>query len=247
MDLVIRESPEFEGAVRFETACRRGHYLAFLPPTHLRVVSLLHEEEGRILDFVLVDFASTLKFKDLDEASRARLGARALAKSRSSGGLLGRSRVAHRSGCQTVCYPGTTRIPNKYGPGARRMAPENARKYLPKFPPAARNAAYELRGIAMESRNSRAVGFSGSSGPRRGMASFISARNPGGDKFRPRLREEAILQDSDVESTCMLAQPQGILQRSIRQQIGTRQGISAWLVRKGGARGSRKKPCVSCN
>lgn len=68
VDFVAKESTEYEGAFRFETACRRGHYLAFRPPDELRVASLLNEEEGRVLDFMLVDFSATLKYKDLEEA-----------------------------------------------------------------------------------------------------------------------------------------------------------------------------------
>jgi len=55
------------GAFRFETACRRGFYLAYLPSTDLRVVSFLTEEPGRVLDFMLVDFSAMVSFKDLDE------------------------------------------------------------------------------------------------------------------------------------------------------------------------------------
>jgi len=67
VDFIIKESPEYDGAYRFETGCRRGHYLAFVPPAELRVVPLLSEEEGRVLDFMLVDFSASIKFKDLNE------------------------------------------------------------------------------------------------------------------------------------------------------------------------------------
>jgi len=67
VDFMVKESPEYEGAFRFETACRRGYYLAFFPPTDLRVVPLLNEVPGRVLDFMLVDFSASLKYKDLEE------------------------------------------------------------------------------------------------------------------------------------------------------------------------------------
>lgn len=67
VDFVVKDSPEFDGAVRFETACKRGHYLAFFPPCDLRVVPFLNEMEGRVLDFMLTDFSATLRFKDLEE------------------------------------------------------------------------------------------------------------------------------------------------------------------------------------
>lgn len=67
VDVIAKESPVYEGAFRFETACRRGHYLAFLPPSDLRIVPFLDEVAGRVIDFMLVDFKATLKFKELDE------------------------------------------------------------------------------------------------------------------------------------------------------------------------------------
>jgi len=67
VDFIVKESPEFEGAFRFETACKRGHYLAFFPKSDLRVCPLLNETEGRVLDFMLTDFSATLRYKDLEE------------------------------------------------------------------------------------------------------------------------------------------------------------------------------------
>mmetsp|Transcript_3937 Transcript_3937/g.8001 ORF Transcript_3937/g.8001 Transcript_3937/m.8001 type:complete len:896 (-) Transcript_3937:158-2845(-) len=67
VDFVVKQSPEYQQAVRFETACRRGYYLAFLPPSHVRIVPLLNDEPGRVLDFVLVDFSASLNFKDMEE------------------------------------------------------------------------------------------------------------------------------------------------------------------------------------
>lgn len=67
VDFVVKQSPEYQEAVRFETACRRGYYLAFLPPSHVRIVPLLNEEPGRVIDFLLVDFSASLNFKDMEE------------------------------------------------------------------------------------------------------------------------------------------------------------------------------------
>jgi len=67
VDFVVKQSPEYQEAVRFETACRRGYYLAFLPPSHLRIVPLLNDEPGRVIDFLLVDFSASLNFKDMEE------------------------------------------------------------------------------------------------------------------------------------------------------------------------------------
>ncbi|CAK0824119.1 unnamed protein product [Prorocentrum cordatum] len=75
VDFVAKESPVYEGAFRFETACRRGHYLAFLPPSDLRTVPFLDEVPGRVIDFMLVDFKAALKFKDLDEVLMPAAGA----------------------------------------------------------------------------------------------------------------------------------------------------------------------------
>eukprot|EP00913_Durusdinium_trenchii_P019118 g17966.t1 len=80
-----KASPTCEGALRFESASQRGQYLAFFPPSHLRVVPFLEEAEDsqslimshprigitaskdRVLDFLFVDFASMFKFITLEE------------------------------------------------------------------------------------------------------------------------------------------------------------------------------------
>ncbi|CAE7194179.1 dnaJ [Symbiodinium necroappetens] len=67
VNFVTKASPICEGALRFETASQRGHYLAYFPPTFLRVVPFLEEAEDRVLDFIFVDFQSMFKFINLDE------------------------------------------------------------------------------------------------------------------------------------------------------------------------------------
>ncbi|CAE7300144.1 dnaJ [Symbiodinium natans] len=67
VNFVTKASPTCEGALRFETASQRGHYLAYFPPTFLRVVPFLEEAEDRVLDFIFVDFESMFKFINLDE------------------------------------------------------------------------------------------------------------------------------------------------------------------------------------
>ncbi|CAJ1343909.1 unnamed protein product [Effrenium voratum] len=67
VNFVTKASPICEGALRFESASQRGQYLAFIPPSHLRVVPFLEETEDRVLDFLFVDFASMFKFITLQE------------------------------------------------------------------------------------------------------------------------------------------------------------------------------------
>ncbi|CAK9025613.1 unnamed protein product [Durusdinium trenchii] len=67
VNFVTKASPTCEGALRFESASQRGQYLAFFPPSHLRVVPFLEEAEDRVLDFLFVDFASMFKFITLEE------------------------------------------------------------------------------------------------------------------------------------------------------------------------------------
>eukprot|EP00930_Biecheleria_cincta_P097389 TRINITY_DN89102_c0_g1_i1.p1 TRINITY_DN89102_c0_g1~~TRINITY_DN89102_c0_g1_i1.p1 ORF type:complete len:817 (+),score=187.59 TRINITY_DN89102_c0_g1_i1:31-2481(+) len=67
VDFVTKPSPTCEGGLRFESASQRGMYLAFFPPTHLRVVNFLEEAEDRVLDFTFVDFSSMFKFITLEE------------------------------------------------------------------------------------------------------------------------------------------------------------------------------------
>eukprot|EP00927_Polykrikos_kofoidii_P061318 TRINITY_DN56162_c0_g1_i1.p1 TRINITY_DN56162_c0_g1~~TRINITY_DN56162_c0_g1_i1.p1 ORF type:complete len:978 (+),score=193.32 TRINITY_DN56162_c0_g1_i1:99-3032(+) len=67
VNLIAKVSPVYEGAFRFETACRRGSYMAFVPPTGLRIVPFLDDESTRVLDFMLVDFSTMIRFQDLEE------------------------------------------------------------------------------------------------------------------------------------------------------------------------------------
>mmetsp|Transcript_24282 Transcript_24282/g.53991 ORF Transcript_24282/g.53991 Transcript_24282/m.53991 type:complete len:858 (-) Transcript_24282:63-2636(-) len=67
VNFVAKQSPEYEGALRFETACKRGQYLGFMPPSDLRVVPFLDEDQNRVIDFMMVDFSTMFKFIDLEE------------------------------------------------------------------------------------------------------------------------------------------------------------------------------------
>eukprot|EP00928_Gymnodinium_smaydae_P032371 TRINITY_DN23464_c0_g1_i4.p1 TRINITY_DN23464_c0_g1~~TRINITY_DN23464_c0_g1_i4.p1 ORF type:complete len:974 (+),score=269.93 TRINITY_DN23464_c0_g1_i4:93-2924(+) len=67
VNFVAKESPQYEGAFRFETACRRGCYLAYVPPTGLRIVPFLDDETVRVMDFMAVDFSAMYGFVDLEE------------------------------------------------------------------------------------------------------------------------------------------------------------------------------------
>ena len=60
-------SPVFFGAFRFEAVHFPGHYLAYRPPTHLRIV------EGIVLEittigFLLVDYARMYNYITVEEA-----------------------------------------------------------------------------------------------------------------------------------------------------------------------------------
>eukprot|EP00913_Durusdinium_trenchii_P011311 g10623.t1 len=59
-------SDVFKGAFRFECYAYPGHYLAFLPPTHLRVVGGTVEEKTAI-DFMLVDYAKMFQYITVEE------------------------------------------------------------------------------------------------------------------------------------------------------------------------------------
>merc|ERR1719188_2940573 len=64
--LIAVASPEFEGSFRFESAAFPGHYLAFKPPTHLRMVGGVVDGSA-VLDFTLVDFAQMFRFITTEE------------------------------------------------------------------------------------------------------------------------------------------------------------------------------------
>eukprot|EP00931_Biecheleriopsis_adriatica_P062473 TRINITY_DN37661_c0_g1_i1.p1 TRINITY_DN37661_c0_g1~~TRINITY_DN37661_c0_g1_i1.p1 ORF type:complete len:1263 (-),score=351.72 TRINITY_DN37661_c0_g1_i1:122-3910(-) len=59
-------SDVFKGAFRFECYTFPGHYLAFLPPTHLRVVGGTVDEKTAI-DFMLVDYAKMFQYITVEE------------------------------------------------------------------------------------------------------------------------------------------------------------------------------------
>lgn len=59
-------SPVFKGAFRFEAAHFPGHYLAFKPPTHLRMVGGVVDETTAI-DFMLVDYTQMFKYITAEE------------------------------------------------------------------------------------------------------------------------------------------------------------------------------------
>jgi len=67
VNFIAKGSAAYQGAFRFEAACRKGCYLAYLPPADIGVISLLEKERVGVIDFVLVDFAAMTKFIDLEE------------------------------------------------------------------------------------------------------------------------------------------------------------------------------------
>lgn len=67
VNFITVASPVYEGAFRFEVAYHRGFYLAFLPPTHLRVIPYNGEDRSRVIDFSFVDFSVMFKFIDIEE------------------------------------------------------------------------------------------------------------------------------------------------------------------------------------
>ncbi|CAJ1375881.1 unnamed protein product [Effrenium voratum] len=66
VNFIAVTSPSYEGAFRFEAAYRRGFYLTFLPPNHLRVAPYGEDDRG-IADFALVDFGVMFKFIEMEE------------------------------------------------------------------------------------------------------------------------------------------------------------------------------------
>jgi len=66
VNFIAVTSPAYEGAFRFEAAYRKGFYLTFLPPTHLRVAPW-DEEEAGVVDFALVDFGVMFRFIEMEE------------------------------------------------------------------------------------------------------------------------------------------------------------------------------------
>lgn len=67
VNFIAVTSPAYEGAFRFEAAYRKGYYLTFLPPNHLRVAPFGEEDDAGIADFALVDFGIMFKFIEMEE------------------------------------------------------------------------------------------------------------------------------------------------------------------------------------
>lgn len=67
VNFIAVTSPAYEGAFRFEAAYRRGYYLIFLPPTHLRVAPFGDDDDAGIADFALVDFGIMFRFIEMEE------------------------------------------------------------------------------------------------------------------------------------------------------------------------------------
>ncbi|CAK9070338.1 DnaJ homolog subfamily B member 6 [Durusdinium trenchii] len=67
VNFIAVTSPAYEGAFRFEAAYRKGFYLIFFPPNHLRVAPYGEEDDRGIADFTLVDFGVMFKFIEMEE------------------------------------------------------------------------------------------------------------------------------------------------------------------------------------
>lgn len=65
VNFIAVTSPHYENAFRFEAAYRKGFYLTFLPPNHLRVAP--HVDDRGLVDFTLVDFGVMFKFIEMEE------------------------------------------------------------------------------------------------------------------------------------------------------------------------------------
>lgn len=64
-DVIAVASPEYAGAFRFEAAYFPGHFLSFDPPTRTQMMKPY--DQFAVIDFMLVDFAVSEKFRTLDE------------------------------------------------------------------------------------------------------------------------------------------------------------------------------------
>jgi len=67
VNFIAVSSPAYEGAFRFEAAYRKGYYLTFLPPGHLRVAPYGEDSDKGVADFALVDFGIMFKFIEMEE------------------------------------------------------------------------------------------------------------------------------------------------------------------------------------
>jgi len=67
VNFIAVTSPAYEGAFRFEAAHRKGYYLIFLPPNHLRVAPFNESDDVGVCDFSLVDFSIMFRFIEMEE------------------------------------------------------------------------------------------------------------------------------------------------------------------------------------
>lgn len=67
VNFIAVTSPAYEGAFRFEAAYRKGYYLVFLPPNHLRVAPFGDGDDAGVADFALVDFGIMFRFIEMEE------------------------------------------------------------------------------------------------------------------------------------------------------------------------------------
>eukprot|EP00439_Symbiodinium_sp_Y106_P040556 s3070_g4.t6 len=72
VNFIVISSPLYDNAFRFEAAFRRGYFLAFRPPTQLRMIPYSGGPLPKkvIIDFTLVDFQAMFKFIDIEEVLR---------------------------------------------------------------------------------------------------------------------------------------------------------------------------------
>lgn len=66
-NIVAVASPDLPGAFRFESAYFPGHYLCFLPPTLVQMQGPKDIGGDAVIDFILMDFSVSEKFRTLDE------------------------------------------------------------------------------------------------------------------------------------------------------------------------------------
>jgi len=67
----VLPSPCYEGAFRFEAAYQRGYFLAYRPPTGLRMVNLASSSGSScVTDFSAIDFGNMFKFIEIEEVLR---------------------------------------------------------------------------------------------------------------------------------------------------------------------------------
>lgn len=72
VNFIVMPSPYYEGAFRFEAAYNPGYFIAFRPPTALRVIPYADGMDTNcIVDFSLIDFAHMFKFIELEEVLRS--------------------------------------------------------------------------------------------------------------------------------------------------------------------------------